>query len=337
MRWIIGVILIFCTLTLLYIATWYHKPEQSIPTLPSQHKILAGDHSWVATLSANRLRTIIATGDVIPARSVNYQTIKHNDFTWAYTKTAEVLKSADLTIVNLESPLIPNCPITNEGMIFCGDERHVEGLVFAGVDVASIANNHMENYGIEGIRNTTNLLEQSGISVSGGENQPVIRDIKGIKFAFLAYNDIGSAEEGIAWADEELIKKQIQLAQIQADVVIVSFHWGVEYTNRPSERQTYLAHFAVDSGADLIIGNHPHWIQSTELYKGKFITYAHGNFIFDQEWSEETKRGVIGKYTFYDKTLIDATFIPIRIVEYGQPYLLDEKDSKGMMNMLKSQ
>lgn len=292
-----------------------------VPSPPTPELITASDHEWVATLSANRLRTLIATGDVIPARSVNYQTIKRNDFTWSYSKTADILKSADLTLINLESPLIPNCPVTNEGMIFCGDERHIEGLVFAGVDVASIANNHMGNHGVEGITNTVKLLNAFGIAAAGAEVQPVIREIRGMKFAFIAYNDIGYKEEGISWANEGLIKNQIQFARFQADVVVVAFHWGTEYTNRPSERQQYLAHLAVDSGADLVIGNHPHWIQPTETYKGKLITYAHGNFIFDQEWSEETKRGVIGKYTFYDATLIDAKFIPIRIMEYGQATL----------------
>ncbi|EKD67007.1 MAG: hypothetical protein ACD_48C00640G0003, partial [uncultured bacterium] len=99
--------------------------------------------------------------------------------------------------------------------------------------------------------------------------------------------------------------------------------WGEEYTATPSARQKELAHFIIDSGADLILGNHPHWIQPPEVYSGKYIMYAHGNTIFDQMWSEETKIGVIGKYTFSGMRLVDVEFIPTYIQDYGQPTLVN--------------
>jgi len=115
------------------------------------------------------------------------------------------------------------------------------------------------------------------------------------------------------------VKKGIFEAKKEADIVIVSMSWGVEYTDKPSDRQIALAHLAIDSGADLIIGNHPHWIQSDEQYNNTYIKYAHGNLVFDQMWSEETKKGVIGKYTFENGKLINKEFIPIYIKDYGQP------------------
>ncbi len=266
------------------------------------------------------IRTIIATGDIIPARSVNYQTVTRNDFKWPYLKTADILKKADITFVNLETPLLSKCPLTQEGMIFCGDSRNIEGLVYAGVDIVNLANNHAGNYGKEGIDSTINLLNANKISVTGISGATIL-DIKGLRFAFLGYNDISKSQPGISNVDEEKIKTEIVMAKKSADIVIIAFHWGTEYTDKPNERQIYLAHLAIDSGADLIIGNHPHWIQTVEKYKGKHITYAHGNFIFDQEWSQKTKEGVIGKYTFKDKELINVEFFPVQINDYGQPSL----------------
>lgn len=303
------------------------SPSPFQPKPPSLASIFRPDHSWVDTLSASHIRTIIATGDVIPARSVNYQTVKQNNFHWAFDQTADVLKSADAALINLETPLLAECPITTTGMLFCGNNKHIEGLLFAGIDIANLANNHMGNHGISGIEETKKVLTDHGIAVSGS-NEPAIINIKGMQFAFLGYNDIGAPEQGIAWADETKIIDEIKQARSIADIIIVSFHWGVEYQRQPNERQKVLAHRAVDSGADLVIGNHPHWIQPVEWYKGKLITYAHGNFVFDQMWSEETKYGVVGKYTFYDNELIDAEYSPVYIKDFGQPSFL-EGDAKN--------
>lgn len=264
--------------------------------------------------------TLIATGDVIPARSVNSQVLQRKDFTWPYLKTAGVLKSADITFINLESPLIDHCPITQEGMIFCGDSRNVEGLVYAGIDIVSLANNHAGNYGASGLQATKELLNSKGILVTGISGAQVM-DVRGFKVAFLGYNDIGT-QLGVSNTDDEKIKSEISKAKTESNVVIVTFHWGTEYKDQPDERQRYLGHLAIDSGADLVIGNHPHQIQPTEDYKGKLIKYAHGNFVFDQEWSLKTKQGVVGKYTFNGNKLKNVEFLPIQIESYGQPHFL---------------
>jgi len=219
-------------------------------------------------------------------------------------------------------------------MIFCGDTRHMRGLQKANITIANFANNHMGNYGEKGIEDTKQLLEMNGTKTSGLES-PTFLEMKGIKIAFLGFDDIGPNVLPIAKADEESMKQEIIEAKNQADVVIVSMNWGVEYTDKPTDRQVFLAHLAVDYGADLIIGNHPHWIQPVELYKGKMIMYAHGNTIFDQMWSEKTKEGVIGKYTFYGKDLVDVEFIPTYIKDYGQPTILDGERKKMIIDDLK--
>jgi len=278
--------------------------------------------------------TIIATGDVIPARSVNAKLVQLNDFNYEFEKTASFLKKADAVFINLESPLIPNCKPTIEGMIFCGDTRDVQGLTYAGITVASIANNHAGNYGIDGINSTLNLLNQNHIYTTGNGSAAIIT-IRDKKFGFLGYNDIGHEEPGIAWANTEQVQKDVQALKNRVNFVIVTFHWGAEYTLTPDSTQIDLAHAAIDAGADLIIGNHPHWVQGIEQYKGKFITYAHGNFVFDQMWSQETREGVLGKYTFSKNGLIDVKFYPIIIDNYAQPRFANEDEANAILNRMK--
>lgn len=293
------------------------------PKTPSVNQIFGDNHEWIATLSAKRVRTVIATGDIIPARSVNYKVLTNKDFNWPYLKTYQLTRASDITFSNLESPEITNCPTTNEGMIFCGDYRNIEGLKFAGIDVVSLANNHAGNHGQDGVKETIEHLKTVGIDATGTVfSNLVIKDVRGLKFAFLGFNDITKDQPGVSNVDEEKVKVEITDAKRKAGVVIVAFHWGEEYRDQPDDRQKYLGHLAIDLGADLVIGNHPHWIQPIEIYKGKLITYAHGNFVFDQEWSQKTKEGVVGKYIFYDGNLIDAEFTPVQIDNYGQPNLL---------------
>jgi poly-gamma-glutamate synthesis protein (capsule biosynthesis protein) len=307
-----------------------------VPGILSLEKIFSQDHTWVSTLSAERVRTLITTGDVILGRSVNFNTAKRNDFHWPFEKTAEILRAENITFVNFEAPLIANCQPTITGMVFCGDPRNIEGLLWSGVDVASLANNHMGNYGKTGIDETIKLLNSNGILVCGTGSMAT-RDVSGLRFGFLGYNSIGQREEGISWANKEKIVSEISELRKKADIVVVAFHWGVEYTSQPTELQKELAHLAIDSGADLVLGNHPHWIQPVELYKDKLIVYAHGNFVFDQMWSEKTREGVIGRYVFYDNKLVDVEFLPIVIEDYGQPNFPDSVKDQSILDSMREE
>lgn len=269
--------------------------------------------------------TLTATGDIIPARSVNYMTTtKYKDFTWPYLKTKSLFENSDLSFINLESPLVKGCGVRNEGMIFCGDPKNIEGLKYINVNVASFANNHMGNQGDDGIIETKKLFEENGIQVTGIKGANIVyKTVKNTTFAFLGYNMIEFDTSNVSWYEKSLMEKEVHEAKTNADVVVVTFHWGAEYNAQPSTETRQIAHDAIDFGADLIIGNHPHWIQPVEIYKDKVIAYAHGNFVFDQMWSLETEQGVVGKYYFLDKKLVDVEFVPIQILNYGQPYMLE--------------
>jgi poly-gamma-glutamate capsule biosynthesis protein CapA/YwtB (metallophosphatase superfamily) len=277
----------------------------------------------------DEIRTLLVTGDVIPARGVNYfQTVRH-DYLWPFRPTAAYTKKADITYINLEAPLFAGCPVSPaESFTFCGDARTVNGLTYMGADVVNLANNHLSNYGAQGITATDKLLHQHGMQTSGLGPVAVI-NVRGLKFGFIGFNGVGVA------IDRTALKAGIARARQLADVVVVQFHWGKEYERQPKadpgvptpDDPVTIAHLSIDWGADIVIGNHPHWYQGVEVYHGKLITYAHGNFVFDQMWSEQTREGVIGTYTFYGTKLVAAKWVAVRSYDYGQPEFMNAKDN----------
>ena len=294
--------------------------------------------TYVAPHDPSRIRTLLVTGDVIPARGVAYFAAVRHDYLWPFRPTAAYTANADITYINLEAPLFPGCPVSPaSSFTFCGDPRFVNGLTMMGADVANLANNHLSNYGAAGITSTEQILNSHGILTSGLGPVAVI-DVRGIKFGFIGFNGVGRA------IDKEALKEGIARARQLADVVVVQFHWGKEYERQPMpdrgvptpDDPVVIGHDAIDWGADIVIGNHPHWYQGIEIYHGKLITYAHGNFVFDQMWSEETREGVIGTYTFYGTQLVSATWKPYRIYDYGQPVFMNAKDSATALQTMEA-
>jgi poly-gamma-glutamate capsule biosynthesis protein CapA/YwtB (metallophosphatase superfamily) len=276
----------------------------------------------------SRIRTLLVTGDVIPARGVDYFATTRHDFLWPFRRTADYTKNADITYINLESPLFAGCAVDpGPSFTFCGDARFVNGLTLMGADVVNLANNHLTNYGAQGVTLTDQLLHQHGMQTSGLGPVAVL-DVRGIKFGFIGFNGVGRA------IDRTALKAGIERARQLADIVVVQFHWGKEYERQPMPDRAVptpddpvaIGHLSIDWGADIVIGNHPHWYQGIEVYHGKLITYAHGNFVFDQMWSEETREGVVGTYTFYGTQLVSATWKAYRIYDYGQPVFMNAKD-----------
>ncbi len=307
-----------------------------VPPLTLDHVFPPRDLS-AFRLDPSRIRTIIATGDVIPARHTDV-TIRSlgNDFLYPVAAIKEIAAAADLTVVNLEAPLIEGCPYHDAGLIFCGQTGFTAALAAAGVDVATLENNHIANYGLAGIAETEEALAAAGIDFADRDTAAV-RDVRGLKFGFLAFNGVEQT------LDREAMAAQIQALRPQVDVLAVALHWGAEYVSLPQrspgiaeDDPVEIAHLAVDAGADLIIGNHPHWVQAVELYKGKFIAYAHGNFIFDQMWSYETRVGVIGRYTFYDDVLVGVEFIPTLIENYAQPVPMQGAEAQAVLDGMKA-
>ncbi len=261
--------------------------------------------------------TILFTGDVMLGRSVMGSAIDNNDNLYPFRKTSEFLKNADITMVNLENPIIKDCARVSGGFKFCTSPDIAKGLLFSGIDIVSLSNNHSSNYGLSGLIETKKYLDELGIKYVDGSNLEIIEK-NGKKFGFLAF-DYTISKNNLDH-DIELIKT----SDPQIDILIVMPHWGEEYKDTANKFQVDTAHRMIENGADIIVGSHPHWIQNYEEYQGKPIYYSLGNFVFDQSWSEETKKGLVVKMTFDEDKITKREEFKTYTPQKGQPIIIDE-------------
>lgn len=308
-------LILFCTLTffLFFFFSFQNQPKSEKEKLPSSSSRKFSSFGWL--LKKEKPVVLIAAGDVMLGRSVNTKMRFLNDWTYPFSQTASFLRQADLTFINLESPFSENCPSTDTGMIFCSDPKAMAGLAFAGIDIVNLANNHIQNYSQKGIDLTQGLLTQQGITPFGPKDNLATRTIEGTRFGFLGFSLTGNF-------DQEKIIQRIAQESEKVDVLVVSLHWGGEYRQKSSPWQVNLAHRMVEKGADLILGHHSHVIGEIETYQNVPIVYSLGNFIFDQPWSEETKKGLVGVFTFEGKKLIKTEFKEVYIQNLCQPVIM---------------
>ena len=171
--------------------------------------------------------------------------------------------------------------------------------------------------------------------IGGGYNKQearsfVIKELDNkTKIAFLAYTNLGSKYweakdniSGIAWLDEKQIKEDIEKAKKQSDITVVSMHFGEEYNAYSNKVQQFFSRTAIDNGADLVVGHHPHVIQEIEKYKEGYIAYSLGNFIFDQFFSKETTEGMILRVVIEDKQIKEVEPVKVKISNSFQPSLI---------------
>ncbi len=278
--------------------------------------------------------TLLAVGDIMLSRHVWTKiTANGGDPRYPFLNTADFTKAADITFGNVETAVSDMAAPPPEGMSFITPTKAIEGLKYAGFDIVSLANNHSMNFGREALLDSVKQLEDQEIKTAGaGENieaahAPAILDVKGNKIAFFAYQNVGPEEAwaattsrtGIAWMDIAQLQQDIKSIRDEADFVIISMHAGTEYVFEPIAVQKEFAHAAVDAGADLVIGHHPHVIQDKEIYKDKQIIYSLGNFVFDQMWSEETRLGEVMTATLDNGQVTDIKFRTVKIFDYCQP------------------
>jgi len=282
-------------------------------------------------------------GDLMLSRTVNAKMAAYDDYFWPFAKIAQFTADVDITVFNLESPFLKTADylVPSGSFIFKADPKAVVGLKLAGVDILSLANNHIMNMGAKGLEDTLSILNSAGIvAIGAGQNEAGARQAylwedKGWRVAFLAYaypkdNSVASDNRpGIATMNQDDLKEDIAIWRSQADLVIVLIHAGVEYKSKPNNQQITFAHAAIDAGADAVIGHHPHWPQSWEIYKNRPIFYSLGNFVFDQMWSKETSQGLLARLTFFDDSSGKADLRPIIISDYGQASLWPENKSES--------
>ena len=205
----------------------------------------------------------------------------------------DIFASDDLTIVNLEGPLTTSEERADKQFSFKGDPSYTEILTNGSVEACNLANNHSKDYGIQGYEDTIANVEAAGIKTFGYE-RTAIWETNGVKVGLAGVYELA---EGMDCQDDMTATIQ-SLKDAGADLVIVSFHWGVEKENYPDETQQTLAHAAIDQGADLVLGHHPHVLQGIEKYQGKYIVYSLGNFCFGGNKNPSDKDTMIFQQTF---------------------------------------
>lgn len=292
----------------------------------------------------------ITVGDIMLSRLVARRAEKANDPYWMWKNIRDFMTQSDFNIWNLESPT-NGTPLYSyeETMIFNAPPKLIETLSVMNFLLLNLANNHALDQGETWLKITQKLLREKGmIQVGTGENlqeawTPRIVEKNGIKIAFISasyasINDDGTTtNEYVARIQHtQKLRKSIETAKKEADYTIVIMHAGSEYTRTPTPLQQKFARTAIDSGADMVIGGHPHWTQWIEKYGDKYIFYSLGNFIFDQDFSYETKTG-LALQVFLTKTdaitkLDRVELHPITIENYGQPRLLSWEAKKRALN-----
>lgn len=244
---------------------------------------------------------LMAFGDVNLGRTMG-QRILRGELDYPFDRLKETLHRADAVFVNLESVISDQQGQTEHprsNYIFCAPPPAAVALREAGVTVAATANNHSFDYGSFAVGESIRFLAGQGIASVGSSIEPTghspatIIERKGIRFAFLAYTQIMNMRNGwrsyVAGFDSLRVQKEIREARSRADVVVVSYHGGSEYRDRPSLPALTQMRYLVDVGADFVIGHHPHVPQGIEQYRGRWIAYSLGNLVFyqpQQEWTQ---------------------------------------------------
>lgn len=290
--------------------------------------------------------TIAAVGDIMPGHRAEPWIIREGPL-YPFAYVLPVLRGADLVVGNLE------CPLSDRGTAVAGKTFTLRAvpatadmLSAAGIRVVTLANNHMMDFGPSALKDTLSVLSERGILYTGAgmdiddARTPAILTIGDKTVAFLSYSLTFPVEfyasrgrPGTAPGYKSFVRSDIERVRPRADLVIVSFHWGAELMTTAKDYQQELGRLAIDWGADLVLGHHPHVLQELELYRGRLIAYSLGNFVFGSE-SERTNYSIILLCTFKGKSLVRVEAVPIDVNNYRvfyQPRLLSGTKAKEVL------
>lgn len=274
---------------------------------------------------------IFFAGDMMFDRGVEDLMLK-TSFVYPMELIKEFLISFNFSVGNLEGPINENSKeFPADGSYrFSFDKKIIESLKAGKFGLVSLANNHTLNMGDNGIEETKNILKENNIGFTGDPidcDADYIYQKDGITFygvnvtfpSNCPNKDIVEWIKGIKFYNPETF-------------FVVLVHWGVEYEPVNSKEQEALAHMMIDSGADLVVGGHPHVVENIEKYNGKLIFYSLGNFVFDQYFSEATQQGLgIGLEIYPDKKVYNLYPVKNKL---AQPQLMDEEEKKVFLEAL---
>ncbi|HEY5269195.1 MAG TPA: CapA family protein [Anaerolineales bacterium] len=295
-----------------------------------------------------------AVGDIMLARTVGDQ-VQAQGPEIVFAGVQSVLDSADVLVGNLECALTAGGQPQPKSYPFAAPPETAQALALAGFDVLSLANNHAMDYGYAGLQDTQNYLGQYNIATVGaGANDaeahaPVILERNGLRLAFLAYLDVPeenfgfdartwiatASQPGIAWANLDQITTDVTAAKLKADLVIVLLHAGNEITtviNNINNDQRLEAHTAIDAGAALVIGSHPHILQAIEKYHGGLIAYSLGNFVFDG-YRGISNATIILHVVLTRQGVQSYDYVPV-LIENGLPVITSIDNARGIETLV---
>ena len=282
-----------------------------------------------------RPTTLTVVGDVTLGRGV--AAAAAGDHGRQLRPTAPRLRSADLTVGNLESTLSRAGAPTQGGDSFAADPAVATALVDAGFDVLSLANNHAGDFGPLALRRTVDRLGDAGLATFGAgrdlasARRPAVADVRGTRYGFVGFNAIGETPEAgpgrtgamsvsmpprtgpLDRRELDRFLRDVRRLDRRVDVVVALPHWGTQYTNRPEPVQRRVARAVVAAGADLVVGGHPHWVQGASSVADALVVQSLGNFVFDMDFMDETMAGVVLETTWWGDRLVAAELVPYRM------------------------
>ncbi|MBM7703091.1 CapA family protein [Metabacillus iocasae] len=284
--------------------------------------------------------TLTMVGDIMMGRHIKEITDRYGE-DFVFRNVKGFFEKSDYVSGNYEHPVIMGQEESYEklekNIHLSSTEQDLQTVKDAGFDVLSLANNHTMDFGSKGIEDTMQAFKQNKVEYVGAGNNIdeakeaiSYKEVDGVRIATVGFNDTlvpgMKADEnrpGVLSADPDLIFEVIQKAKENADLIVVNAHWGQEYDVEPSPRQEGLAKAMVDAGADVIVGHHPHVVQSFDVYNGAVIFYSLGNFVFDQGWSN-TKNSAMVQYHLNKQGEATVDVIPMQIKE-GSPQPTESK------------
>lgn len=210
-----------------------------------------------------------------------------------FRNVKHIFESDDLTIANFEGTLTDSTKRADKKFAFRGPAEYAGILTKGSIEAVTLANNHSSDYGYQSFLDTKTNLDAEGITHFGFD-LVAIQNVKGIKVGLIGIYELGGYAKAVTQTKENIAKAKSE----GADIIIVIFHWGNEYETAPNNHQTTLARLAIDEGADLVCGHHPHILQGIETYKGKNIVYSLGNFCFGGNSNPSDKDTMIFQQTF---------------------------------------
>jgi poly-gamma-glutamate synthesis protein (capsule biosynthesis protein) len=259
---------------------------------------------------------IVFGGDMMFDRTVRREADIHGgDF--LFSCLTDALSGADIVVANLEGPITVH-PSISLGSVIRSPENYTftfptstaELLARHNIRLVNIGNNHIMNFGREGLVETKEWLEGAGVAYMGDPSAPERERVARLTIGGIAFSFVN-------WSDWTSDKTDHTVAQVREEaesgrVPVVYAHWGEEYMP-PLERVKALARQFVDAGAAIVVGSHPHIVQERELYQGRYIYYSLGNFFFDQYWREDVSTGLLISAVFDERGVVSLTEIPIEL------------------------